>query len=293
MPQSNSCYVVNDDANGRFVIVSADERLNTILGYSENGNFEPASMPDALLEIIDGYNRQYDYLLENESNIRQGTPVKTASKAIEPLIKSKWDQSAPYNNQCPENLGLGDGSRCATGCVATAMAQVMNYFQYPTMGNGSYSYYTASQHIYQSMDFNQLKFNWNNMLDVYDDNSTDEQKSEVAKLMHACGVSVSMDYGTEDSEGKESGAYSQNIPYALVNYFQYNPNTLFRDRNYYTESEWNSYIMQDLEAGHPILYSGQGKGGHQFILDGSDSDGKYHFNFGWGGIDIGIGRWIL
>lgn len=290
LPQNNSCYVVNDDANGRFVIVSADERLNTILGYSENGNFEASSMPDALIGIIDGYNRQYDYLLANESNIPQRTPAKTTSKVIEPLIKSQWGQSAPYNDQCPENLGRNDGSKCATGCVATAMAQIMNYFQYPSMGKGYYSYYTASQHIFQSQDFNQLNFNWNNILNVYDDNSTDEQKYEVAKLMHACGVSVSMDYGTEDSEGNatdESGAYSQNIPYALINYFQYNSNTLFRDRNYYTESEWDAYIMQELEAGHPILYSGQGSGGHQFILDGSDADGKYHLNFGWNGLADG------
>lgn len=128
LPQNNSCYVVNDDANGRFVIVSADERLNTILGYSENGNFEASSMPDALIGIIDGYNRQYDYLLANESNIPQRTPAKTTAKVIEPLIKSQWGQSSPFNEQCPENLGRGDGSRCATGCVATAMAQIINIF---------------------------------------------------------------------------------------------------------------------------------------------------------------------
>lgn len=285
-----SFYVVNDNANNRFVVVSADERLDSILGYSDNSCFDISSMPDALFELFNGYNQQYEFLLANASSIHQRTPLKSVTKAVEPLIKSQWGQSSPYNDQCPENLGLGDGSQCATGCVATAMAQVMNYYQYPSICKGYYSYYTESQHIFQSMDFNQLKFNWNNMLDVYNDNSTDEQNSEVAKLMHACGVSVSMDYGTEDSEGNvtdESGARSQNIPYALINYFQYNPHTLYRDRSYYTDSEWDDFIMQELEAGHPILYAGQGSGGHQFILDGSDSDGKYHLNFGWGGLGDG------
>lgn len=288
--KNTSFYVVNDEANNRFVIVSADERLNTILGYSDNSSFDSSSMPDALLEIIDGYNRQYDFLLANESSIRQKTPAKSASKAIEPIVKSQWGQSSPFNDQCPENLGLGDGSLCASGCVATAMAQIMSHYKYPSNGKGFYSYYTESQHIYQSMNFGSLNFNWGNILDSYDDSSSDEQKAEVSKLMHACGVSVSMDYGTEDGDGnvtEESGAYSQNIPYALINYFQYNPNTLFRDRSYYTKSEWDNFIMEELEAGHPILYSGQGSGGHQFILDGSDTEGKYHFNFGWKGLGDG------
>lgn len=279
--KNTSLYVVNDEESNRFVIVSADERLKTVLGYSDNSCFDSSSMPNALLEFIDGYNRQYEYLLANESSIQQDTGVKSTSKAIEPIIKSQWGQGSPFNDQCPENLELGDGSLCASGCVATAMAQLMHHYKYPSNGTGSYSYHTKSQNIDQSMIFSNLNLDWENILDSYDNSSTEEQKAEVAKLMHACGISVSMDYG------EESSAYSPNIPYALINYFKYNPNTLYRDRNYYKESEWDNFIMEELEANHPILYSGQGSGGHQFILDGSNADGMYHFNFGWNGLGDG------
>lgn len=170
-----------------------------------------------------------------------------------------------------------DKSLCVTGCVATAMAQIMNYYKYPSVANGSWEYNTASLNIYQKLAFDTISFDWNKMVDVYDNNATTEQKAEVAKLMHTCGVSVSMDYGSD------SGASSYNIPYALCHYFGYNPNILLKKRDYYPDEEWRRMIMDELEAGHPILYSGQGTGGHQFILDGCDSNGLFHFNFGWKG----------
>ena len=135
MPSQNQgFYVVNDETNNRFVIVSADERLNTILGYSDYGTFSPENMPDALLEFLDGYNSQYDYLLGHAEAYKKNDAAKTPTHAIEPLIKTKWGQGTPFNGDCPVNNRATDGSKCASGCVATAMAQVMNYHQYPTKG---------------------------------------------------------------------------------------------------------------------------------------------------------------
>lgn len=277
--QHSSCYIINDEANNRFVIVSADERMYQILGYSDNGCFETDNMPVALLEMFDGYDLQYQFLMEHSESFEQSSPQRIPTTAIGPLIKTKWGQDTPFNDDCPTNRRASDGSRCASGCVATAMAQVMNYHQYPTSGIGTYSYTSATQRHFQSMDFSQQNFNWANMLNTYDDNCSDAQKAEVAKLMHACGISVSMDYGCS-SDG-QSGASPHDIAYAMINYFGYNPNTVFKMKDYYSSEEWDSIILKELEAERPILYGGRGTGGHRFILDGCDEKGLYHFNFGW------------
>ena len=275
---SQAFYVINDNANNRFVIVSADDRLNTVLGYADKGLFDAGNAPEALLEILEGYNCQYEYLVKNGHNY-QTRGQQRETKEILPLLKSQWGQTSPFNDQCPEDVEQSDSSLCASGCVATAMAQIMYYYKYPSVANGSWEYYTASQNTYQKLDFDSISFDWNNMVDVYDNNATEEQKAEVAKLIHACGVSVSMDYRSRSS----SGAYTPNIPYALCHYFGYNPNILYKERRYYSDEEWLEMIMEELEAGRPILYCGEGTGGHQFIMDGCDSNGLFHFNFGWNG----------
>ena len=271
---NNGFYVVNDEANNRFVIVSADERMFEILGYSDNGVFDVETAPLALFELFDEYNRQYE-LIGKSGDILKTNVKQAQTQVVEPFIKAKWGQSSPYNLQCPE---ASDGSQSVTGCVATAMAMVMNHYHYPNRGTGgSVTYKTSTVGTYQNFNFNSLTIDWNNILDEYDKNCTQDQKDEVAKLMHACGVSVFMDYD------KSSGAYSEDIAYAMINYFGYNPNMVLLKKNYYKSEEWNDIIMEELVAGRPILYSGQGTGGHQFILDGTDGEGRYHINFGWSG----------
>ena len=276
-----SFYVINDEDNNRFVIVSSDNRLYKILGYSDNGAFDADSAPEGLLEMMNGYDEQYTQAYEVLDKIRKDNE-HTKTHAIEPLIKTKWGQSEPFDLQCPIDKRESDGRRCAAGCVATAMAQIMNFYQYPSNGIGSLSYITGTQRIPQSMDFSATTFNWDLMLNVYDEKATEEEKAEVAKLMHACGVAVAMDYG--EWKGGASGAAAPDIPYALINYFGYNPNIVYRHRDYYSTEEWNGYIMEELESGRPLLYGGfnrEYKSGHRFILDGCDGDGLYHFNFGW------------
>lgn len=300
-PAANaSFYVVNDDANNCFVIVSADERMYQVLGYSDNGSFNPDSVPEGLLEIIEGYNKTYDFLLSSN-----GTPPKVAKvsrKVVEPMIKTQWHQVYPYNAECPidprfENyadneelyLQYGISIRCVTGCVATAMAQVMNYHKYPASGHGSISYKTRTLNISQSMDFSTMSFDWDDMADTYvDGNYTDSQKNAVACLMHVCGNSVVMDY----TKGG-SGAQNPDLAYALIHYFDYNPNIRHYAKSYFTSTEWKDIIHNDLENGRPIIYTGQGLQtnddgsttpyGHAFVLDGCNAEGLYHINWGYNG----------
>lgn len=282
-PSNDGFYVVNDETNNRFVIVSADERMYKILGYSYNGQFDEEIAPAGLLEMMETYNRQYNALIDKpeqfESDVYQ---EEITVEPIEPLIKTKWGQNEPYNNDCPTNRNATDDSKCASGCVATAMAQVMNYYKYPTKGKAKYSYVSGTQSHFQSFNFGITTFYWDNILNEYGNNATEVQKAEVAKLMHACGVSVSMDYG-ESADG-QSGACPSDIPYAMINYFGYNPNTVYKEKDYYTTEEWTNMILQELKASRPILYGGRGgSGGHRFILDGYDGKGLFHFNFGWNG----------
>ena len=197
---------------------------------------------------------------------------------ISPLIKSKWDQGAPYNNECPEIRG----QHCFTGCVATSMAQVLNYFKYPEFGSGTASVSVGTERY--TIDFSERAFDWDNMLDNYVSGTyNDSQASAVAYLMKACGFSVDMAYGLE-----ASGASSQNIANAFVKYFNYDPSVTFEARLSYSGSEWDEKIYNSLKAGSPVIYNGNDLSvGHSFICDGYDGNGYYHINWGWGGMSDG------
>lgn len=290
--KSASFYVVNDDANNRFVIISADERMYQILGYSDNGTFDSENAPEGLMELMAGYDIEYDYI----TNIPQTSPVLSSRNEVVnpilPLIKSKWGQGSPFNLQCPLS---SNGGKSVSGCVATAMAQILNYYGQPSQGQGGLEKYTTnSTKTWQSINYDTLTIDWSNIKDTYFyyyDNGkiqfaperTDEENNEVAKLMHACGVSVFMDYDTGSS------AFSSDIPYALIKHFGYNPNMVCVRRECYSNKEWNDMIMEELNAQRPVMYSGQDGeyGGHEFIIDGINDDGLYHFNFGWYGDDDG------
>ena len=281
-----SYYIFNDEANARFVIVSADERFYKILGYSDNGIFDATKAPHALLELLNSYDAQYDYMLKHEPNAPKVDQRYTDFPSISPIIESHWGQGSPFNDDCPRSAK--EDKNCVTGCVATAMAMVMKHHRWPEQGQGSYSYVAkidSTQSEELSMDFSSIRFNWDNMIDDYSNGAgTAEQRAEVAKLMKACGVSVAMDYGAG-----ASGALEYSIAYALTHYFGYNPNILYKKKDYYSNEEWDEMILTELKAGRPVLYGGGASfwEGHSFILDGCASDGTYHFNFGWGGSSDG------
>ena len=269
-------YVVNDEANSRFVIISADERMHKVLGYSDHGAFDVVSVADGLLFLLQEYNMQYHSIVGGQ--VQAVTADETEVTEIPHIIQSQWNQGYPYWNDCPNDAA---GNKCYTGCVATAMAQIMNYYRWPENACGGIVSYEPSSNIAigQSFDFNSLSINWDYMLNTYTADATQEQMDEVAKLMHACGVSAYMSY----THSTVSAADPKDVDYAMINYFGYNPNLHYAERKYYENNEWYQLIVNELKAGRPILYGGSGSGDHRFILDGMDANGKFHFNFGWSG----------
>ena len=277
-------FVFNDEANARFVIVSGDERQDQILGYSENGLFKADEIPCGLQVLLEQYHQEYQQLQVQGNSIDLSEVSKTrATSAVSPLIKTQWGQGNYYNNECP--MDPKTNKRCLTGCVATAMAQIMNYHRYPSKGQGSNSYTSKKNSINQSMDFSAVSFNWSKMQNSYDASSSNASVNAVSTLMHACGVSVYMDYASSSS----SANYT-NATYAMIHNFKYNPNARIYRRNYHISEEWDQIIQEELKAGRPILYRGESDpdsegnvSGHAFVLDGCDASGRYHFNFGWYG----------
>lgn len=273
----------NTDSDG-FVILSADDMAAPVLGYCDSGEFDPNGIPPQLSLWLDGYARQIEHARKNASSFREGAPTWSDDwTPVEPMISSKWNQDTPFNNLCPEV----NGSKSYTGCVATAMSQVMNYWKYPESGQGTITYRPVMVGKELSLDLSELTFDWEGMLDEYTaGNYTDREAEAVATLMKAAGYSVLMEYSPETS-----GAMSLYIRKALVDNFKYDGNTEYVERAYYSSSDWTALIYGSLLEGCPVIYDGQGSvGGHSFICDGYDSDGFFHMNWGWGGKSDGYFR---
>ena len=277
-------YVFNDIANHRFVIVSGDKRQYETLGSSDYGVFDPENVPCGLQTFLEQYAKEYAYLQRtpvDESTTRAEPAPRRAYSNVSPLIKTKWGQGSPYNDQCP----TAKGTRCITGCVATAMAQVMNYHKYPERGEGIVKRIPGQNYLSSdALDLSAKAFDWNSMqgLQKITSSSSSSAKSAVAYLMKACGYSVKMNYGTSAQGGSGAYAGSYVVP-ALTRYFGYKTTAVVRERSDYYSS-WESMIQEELSNGRPIIYCGYGTGGHCFILDGyQSSTGKYYFNWGWNG----------
>lgn len=265
---------------GGFAVMPADNCAYPVLGYG-NTAVPEGELPANLQAWLDDYSAQIEYAVSH--NAGASMPDKAPYErpqwdAIAPLCATTWNQSEPYNNDCP----TVSGQKSPTGCVATAMAQVMKYHNYPAAGTGSITYTDAQYGYSYSMTLGTL--DWNNMLDRYNSGEyTDAEAAAVAFLMKSCGYSVEMMYGPYSS-----GAYVNDVPDALVKYFDYDVATHFVDRTYYPLSEWEQMAYDNLRDVGPILFRGQGDGGgHAFVCDGYLSDGYFHFNWGWGGTSDG------
>lgn len=269
-------YVFDRGAHGGFVVVAGDDRLPQVLGYGDVDEFSVANIPPSMKYWMDEMSRQIEYL-QSHDNIPAHQPKQSAA-AVEPLVTTQWNQSAPYNNYCPT---YGDGIRSVTGCVATAMAQVMNYHKWPVVGRGSHSYtcnVNETTPTDLSADFSQSVYRWDLMLDSYDSGSTPESCDAVARLMLDIGISVDMDYGSS------SGASESVALASLKRYFDYCDKSYLLERDYYSAEEWDQFLVDELSARRPILYCGfSTSGGHAFVFDGFNTDGYYHVNWGWGG----------
>ncbi len=281
LPELNSAafYVFNYGNGNGYVVVSGDDRLREILGYAAEGDFDSADIPSNVAWWLDNYRREIkEFISKSDTESSSLKPLTSAQAetrtTIEPLVKTKWNQSAPYNNMCPSDAG----GRSITGCVATAMAQIVNYHRWPD-GNGSGSNsYTSRTGLTSSFDYSATRFDWDNMLDIYDGNATQAQQDAVARLMFGCGVGIHMNYSSQ-----ESGAFSFAVPWALTKFFNFDSSAFYEERDGYLNEDWEDLVYGELAAGRPVLYSGQAtNGGHAFVCDGYEN-GLFHINWGWGG----------
>lgn len=278
LPTGNAgVYVFGRQDNNGYILVSADDLAAPLLGYADSGSFDADDMPEQLKWWLAEYGRQIEYAAAN--GIAYASREADEKTPIVPLIKTKWNQQTPFNQQAPKIQGV----HCPTGCVATAMAQVMNYWQYPAVGTGTVSV-TLPTGQSDSMDLGEYPLQWDKMLDVYTEGKyTEEQADAVSTLMKACGYSSDMVYGRTTS-----GAVAMVCARAFVENFGYNPNIQYLYREYFTAEEWEDLMYNELAAGRPIMYEGMSSSaGHEFICDGYSSDGYFHFNWGWGGMSDG------
>jgi hypothetical protein len=288
---ANNCfYVFNRGTADGYVIVSADDRAQSILGYTDSGSFDYASLPSNARWWFSEYQREIQYLIDHPNLKAKAATPKALSTSVAPLCKSLWNQNSPFNDNCPTYTehGTGQTLHCASGCVATATSQVMYYHQWPVKGTGSCSYtsrqiYGSDTLVYDlSANFSESTYDWANMTDCYNSSSTTAQREAVAKLMSDVGIGLEMSYGPESSS--DSGP----ICNALVSYFGYDPSLSIIWRDLYSCDEWEALIQKELNSKRPVIFGGSGSnGGHQFFCDGYNTDDYYHFNWGWGGTSDG------
>lgn len=270
-----------------FILLSSNLQTVPVLAWSLEGSYEvEKNLPPNLNNWLNAYaeqiNRAYHQKGErnqlwNYYSLKHFIPKKDASKGVSPLLSSTWNQACyGYNDSCP-NDPSGPCYHPYAGCVAVAMAQVMNYYEHPVTGEGSYSY-NHGTYGEQYANFGSAVYDWSNMPNYLNNISTQEEKSAVAKLLYHCGVAVSMNYSISGS-----GSYSYKVERAWKQYFKYSSNLLLTYKNAYTEYNWIKLLKDELDKGRPLYYQGYGTGGHAFNIDGYTDDGYFHLNWGWGG----------
>lgn len=265
---------------GGFAVISADDLVPEVLGVSQsafsgerNENF--AWWLSAMQEVVRN---------ATAKGIQLAPIAPDGSKfptSVEPMLTTHWDQETPYNNYCPIWSG---GTRCLTGCVATALAQVLNYHKIPEHGIGQHTIHYENQAV--TADFENTHYDWDNMLDDYVAGKyNSEQAHAVATLMRDLGVAVEMEYGGP-YEG--SGAYSDQAAEGLRNYFGLADAT-FYDRSGFSSKDWMEIVFSEISENGPLYYGGSdmNEGGHAFVLHGYREDGMVYVNWGWSGDDDG------
>ena len=268
--KSNSYYVFNAESNGGFVIVSGDDRTEEILGYSDKGTFRMEQMPENVKTWLAFYEQSIKSLEGQQS---QKVTNRAPRPVIAPLIKTQWNQYSPYNLQCP----MDGGKLSLTGCVATALAQVMYYHRWPQEATGVIPAYTTKTRGFYMPELPATTFKWDKMQETYTTEDTGEAADAVAELMRYCGQINEMNYTSESSGASLNTS-------RLAELFGYSKGMFTAWRSDYYSSQWEDMIYEELANGRPVLYSGSSAtGGHQFICDGYDENGLFHINWGWGG----------
>ena len=294
-------YVFNVSNGEGFVIVAGDDRVKPILAYSTTGQYDPNDVAEGFQFTLDGFREEIQYVREHNLTATPDITAEWQSVAengslnrghqtravVEQLCQTIWNQNYPWSSQCPEDPE-GNGGHVYAGCVATAMGQVMKFWEWPEQGTGSHTYHPDG-YAQQSANFGQTEYHFELMPNTLDSTSTEEEIFYAAQLLHHLGISVDMQYS-----GHGSGAYSEDVASSLRNYFRYTCDNHIT--NYgggwwggYSNEEWANMLKAGgLDEGLPLYYSGSdenGAGGHAFVCDGYDENDYFHFNWGWSGRD--------
>lgn len=274
-------YIFNAGGQKGFVIVSGDDRADMVLGYSDEGCYDEDNMPENFKAWVKGYADEIECFLKMPGNANYVPRQMPQHDAIAPLLQSIWGQGNPYNSLCP----LVGGYHAVTGCIATAGAQYMYYYKYPTEEVPSIPGYQNVGEVDTSQDLPPIVFDWENMKPDLFSSYNQQSITAVAQLMFYCGFASKLKYGSN------SGGQFGNLVNALVDYFDYDDtNSMFVTREYFSIEGWDSLVYHELEMHRPLLYSGIGKVGHVFLCDGYDGEGCYHINWGWNGSGNGFFR---
>ena len=296
----NPPYYIFNNEDGGFVIVSGDDCATPILGYSDEGSIDVDNMPIQLQELLQAYTMEIHEAVENNlqatdevaeswAAYKKAPQSQTTTATVNALITTSWNQYPLYNDKCPSDPTLSSfGGHPTTGCVATAMAQIMKYWEYPKVGVGNKSY-KSQNYGTLSANFANTTYDWANMPLKLSPSTSSTQNNAVTTLMYHCGVAVSMNYNS-DGQGSSGantldwGGGRASAETALKTYFNYASTLEGKQSASMSASAWKNLLKTELDNKRPMLYRGvSSQGGHAFICDGYDSNDKFHFNWGWGG----------
>ena len=262
-------YVFNDDTGKGFVVVAGDDKMGEVLAYSHEASIDMANLNPEARYLFDSYRQVYEELGKNKGLTTRAETATKATDDVQPLLKSKWGQDYPYSKQ----------TQYVTGCVATAVAQVMYYHKWPAQGKGQESYKVTFDNTVRSADFTKSHYDWDNMLPDYNRrNVTTKQEDAVALLMNDVGIATNMQY-----TDRISGTQSYMAERALRNYFDYDAALVTRANE--GVDNLIEIVKKELRNGFPLYISGDSRsgGGHAWVCDGFDKEDMFHMNFGWNG----------
>ena len=273
-------YVFNAIGEQGFVLVSAKDNARAVLGYSDEGHIDAQNIPANMRVWLQMYADELARAAKAPAAVDAQRTVEYYP-VVEPLIGNvAWNQDAPYNNHCP--IDPNTNQRSVTGCMATAVAQVMYHHKYPKKGTGTYSYWCGWENL--SVDFSKATYDWDHMLPSYKNGYTQQESDAVAQLMYHVGVACNMWYGSSAS-GAGMGTGMQ----ALVRNFDYDAAIRVLMKDYMDEEMVMDEIVVELQGSRPVFIEALTKNdeGHAFVCDGIQADGYIHINWGWGGYGNG------
>ena len=297
-------YVFNVKGGEGFVVIAGDDRVRPILAYSTTGSYNPNDVADGFQYTLDGFRKEIQYVREHNlsatpdivaewkrvsetGSLNRGGQTRAV---VGPLCQSTWNQNYPWNSQCPPCVDtLGNGGHVFAGCAATAMGQVMKFWDWPAVGNSSHSY-NPVDFDQQTANFGETEYHFELIPLALDSTSSEEEIYYAAQLLYHLGIALDMQYSAVGSGASVLSVYT-----AFQNYFRYSRDFIeinagdLSPEYSYTNEEWSQMLKDGgLDEHLPILYTGSddgGAGGHAFVCDGYDENDYFHFNWGWSGRD--------